>query len=256
MSETPITVEPDSRADRALRRFRPGAGNPARADRPGLCPPDPDPGRSHPDRAAGPRRHGRRPDRHRQDRRLLAADHPAAAGARQPEHVAGAPPGARADPDADPRTGGAGGRKRQGLRAPHAAALDRRLRRHGHEAADRHPAQRRRDRHRHAGPPARPRRTEERQPRPGADAGHGRSRPHARHGLPARPAAHHQHAAEAAPEPDVLGHLLDRDQEAGQQLPDQPGHRSKSRAAMPPPTRSPRSSTRSTKTPSATWSNT
>jgi hypothetical protein len=181
-----------------------------------------------PDRAAGPRRHGRRPDRHRQDRELLAADHPEPAAACEHQHVAGAPRRARAGPDADARTGDPGCRERQGLRPAHPAALHRRLRRHGHEAADRDPAQRRRDRDRDPGPPARPRRTEEHQPGPGADAGDGRSRPHARHGLPARPAAHHQPAAEEAPEPDVLGHLLARDQEAGRQLPDRSAdHRSR-----------------------------
>ena len=172
-----------------------------------------------------------------------------------PQHVAGAPPGARADPDPDPRTGGAGGRERQGLRPAHPAALDRGVRRHGHEAADRDPARRRRNRHRHPGPPARPRRTEERQPRPGADAGDGRSRPHARHGLPAGPAAHHQHAAEAAPEPDVLGHLLARDQAPGQQLPERPGRHRSGAQQRRPPTRSPRWSTRCPSRTRSKWSN-
>ncbi|KAF1858512.1 hypothetical protein Lal_00015029 [Lupinus albus] len=196
--------------------------HPARTVGPGLCPSDPDPGQGDPHRPAGPRRHGRRPDRHRQDGELLAADHPAAAPACQHEHVARAPCRARPRADADARTGDPGRRERQGLCPAHAAALHRRLRRHGHEAADRDPAPRRRDRHRDAGPPARPRGAEEHQPGPGPDARDGRSRPHARHGLPARPAAHHQPAAQEAPEPDVLGHVLARDQEAGVQLPERP----------------------------------
>ncbi len=58
---------------------------------------------------------------------------------RQHQHVAGAPPGARADPDADPRTGRSRSRKTsRPTAAAHAAALDRGVRRHGHGAADRH----------------------------------------------------------------------------------------------------------------------
>ena len=57
---------------------------------------------------AGPRRHGRRPDGHRQDRRLCPADPAKAAAAGQREPVAGAASGTRPDPDADARAGDPG----------------------------------------------------------------------------------------------------------------------------------------------------
>ena len=94
---------------------------------------------SHPDsgdsRRPGRRRPaGRRTDRHRQDRRLHAAD--PAAPARAPGAAARRAPGARADPDADPRTRGAGRGKRARLWQVPEADVDRDLRRRRHQSAD------------------------------------------------------------------------------------------------------------------------
>ena len=78
------------------------------------------------------------------------------------------------------------------------------------DPADQGAARRRRDPRRHARPAARPRRPEGRQPRPGRDPRPRRGRPDARHGLPAGHPADHRAAPGAAPEPDVLGHVLRR----------------------------------------------
>ena len=77
----------------------------------GLPPADPDPGAGDPVRADGPRRARLRADRHRQDRRLRAADagHPV----RQPRPRAHA---AQPDPGADPRAGAAGRRELRPIR--------------------------------------------------------------------------------------------------------------------------------------------
>jgi ATP-dependent RNA helicase RhlE len=64
------------------------------------------------------------------------------------------------------------------------------VRRHRHEAADGRAQGRRRGADRHAGPPARPHRGQELRAQPGRVRGARRGRPHARHRLPARPAAH------------------------------------------------------------------
>jgi ATP-dependent RNA helicase RhlE len=74
---------------------------------------------------------------------------------------------------------------------------------------------RRRGADRHAGPPAGPHRGQERGAQPGRVRGARRGRPHARHRLPARPAAHPVLPAQAAPDAAVLGHLLARDQAPG-----------------------------------------
>ena len=134
----------------------------------------------------------------------------------QHQPVARAASGARADPHADARARGAGRGIVPDLRQAHQAALDRRLRRRRHQGAARDRARRRRDPRRHARPPARPHRAQERLSRAGRDLRARRSRPHARHGLHPRHQAHHGAAAghgEAA-EPAVLGHVLQRDQEA------------------------------------------
>ena len=81
------------------------------------------------------------------------------------------------------------------LRQAPAAAQHRGLRRRRHERADRAAAQGRRDPGGDAGPPARPRAEQDGDVQPGVGAGAGRSRPHARHGLPARHQAHHRAAA-------------------------------------------------------------
>ena len=73
------------------------------------------------------------------------------------------------------------------------------------------------------GPPARPRAEQDGDVQPGVDPGARRSRPHARHGLPARHQAHHRAAAGAAAEPAVLRHLPRRDPQAGEIAADQPG---------------------------------
>ena len=70
---------------------------------------------------------------------------------------------------------------------------------------------RRRGADRHAGPAARPHRGQELRAQPGRVRGARRGRPHARHRLPARPAAHPVVPAQAAPDAAVLGHLLARD---------------------------------------------
>ena len=148
---------------------------------------------------AGPRRPRRRPDRHRQDRRLRAARSSTGCGAREHELLAGPPPGPRPHPRPDPRARDAGRRERPHLRSDRPAALDRRLRRHPDGPPDQGAARRRRDPRGDAGPPARPRRPEGRQPRPGRDPRPRRGRPDARHGLPARhPADHRAAPPEAA----------------------------------------------------------
>ncbi len=143
-----------------------------------------------------PRHHGRRPDRHRQDRRFRPADPAEAGAAGEHEPVAGAPSGARADPRADARARDPGRGADQGIRQVHEPALDR-----ASSAASTSSQQlpivraRRRDPRRHARPPARSRRAEERQPRPGRDLRARRSRPDARHGLHPRHQADHGAAA-------------------------------------------------------------
>ena len=114
---------------------------------------------------------------------------------------------ARADPRADARTRRADPGEHPRLRREPEAALARDLRRRRRSAADRCAARRLRHPGRDAGSPARSRRAPARRPlgRPPPRAR--RSRPHARHGLHPRHQAHHQDAAAAAPEPDVLGNL-------------------------------------------------
>ena len=64
------------------------------------------------------------------------------------------------------------------------------------------------------GPPDRPHGARQRQARRRRDAGARRSRPHARHGLPAGDQAHPQPRAEGAPDAAVLGDVRGRDQGA------------------------------------------
>ena len=175
-----------------------------------------DPGAGNSRRPRRTRRHGRSADRHRQDRRLRAADPAEAGAAGEHQPVPGAAPGARADPHPDPRARGPGRGIVPHLLQVHEAALDRRLRRRRHQGAARNRPRRRRNPGRHAGPAARPHRAQERLSGPGRDLRPRRSRPHARHGLHSRHQADHGAAAgdgEAA-EPAVLGHVQQRDQEA------------------------------------------
>ena len=150
----------------------------------------------------------------------LAAAH---AQARERLHVAGAPSGARAGAAAHARTGRPGGPAGQAVRQVHQPAQRGGVRRHRHEAADGGTQEGRRSAGRHAGPPAGPHRSQERGAQPGRVRGAGRGGPHARHRLPAGPAAHPVLPAQAAHHAAVLGHLLARDQAAGQQLPAGPG---------------------------------
>jgi hypothetical protein len=82
-----------------------------------------------------------------------------------------------------------------------------------------------------------------------------RGRPHARHGLHPRHQAGHRHAAEAAAEPDVLGHLLRRHPHPGGAHARQSGERGSGSRATRPPSGSSRSRSASTRKTSATcWS--
>ena len=200
-----------------------------------------DPGAGHSRHPRRPRRHGRRPDRHRQDRRLRAAD-PAEAARR----MANTSPSPARHPvraliltptrelaiqvEESIRTYG----KYTNLRSTV------RLRRRRHQAAAADRARRRRDPRRHAGPPARPHRAEERLPGPGRDLRARRGRPHARHGLHPGHQADHGAAAghgEAA-EPAVLGDVLQRDQEARRPAAERAAADRGRASATPPPRRS------------------
>ncbi len=114
--------------------------------------------------------------------------------------------GTRADPRADPGTGDPGRGSDQGIRQVHGPALHLRVRRRGHQAAARHRPRRRGDPRRHAGPPARPYRAQERELGPGRDLRARRSRPHAGHGLHPGHQADHGAAARdrQAAEPAVV----------------------------------------------------
>ncbi len=148
---------------------------------------------------------------------------PAAAGQRQP--VARPPSGARADPRADARARDPGRGSDQGIRQVHRPALHLRVRRRRHQAAAADRPRGRRDPRRHAGPPARPHRAEEREPVAGRDLRARRGRPHARHGLHPRHQADHGAAAghREAPEPALLRDVLHRDQAARRPAPERAG---------------------------------
>ncbi len=115
-----------------------------------------DPGTGDPADPRTARHHGLRADRHRQDRRVHIADAADPPATRQHQHLARTPSGARAGPGADARTCRAGGGISAHLRQIRAAEGRRGLWRHRHQAADQGAARRRRDRRRHAWPPARP----------------------------------------------------------------------------------------------------
>ena len=156
------------------------------------------------------RRPRRRPDRHRQDRRLHAAHPRPAAAPRQHLVLAGPPPGPRPDPRAHARARDAGRRERPDVRPDRAAALDRRLRRHPHGSADQGPARRGRDPRRDA--------------RAACSTSSARRSPtwaRSRSSSSTRPTGCSTWAScrissgsssccRSAPEPDVLGHVLGR----------------------------------------------
>ncbi len=208
---------------------RPGRGHPARARRDATSWPPPRP---------GPAR--RPPSRCRSSIGCAAQANTSFSPARHPVRALILVP--------DPRARDAGRRERPDLRADRAAAVDGGLRRHPDGSTDQGAARRRRDPDRDARAPARSRRPEGREPRPGRDPRPRRGGPDARHGLPARHPADHRAAAEATPEPDVLGDLLGRHPAAVRDDPAGPRDR-RGRAAQHRPSRaSASSSTRSTAT--------
>jgi hypothetical protein len=141
-----------------------------------------------------------------------AAAHP---GLRQPQPFACPPPGTRTDAGADARTGDPGPRIGEDLQQARTDQERLRFRWRRHQAADRRDPLRRRGPGGHPRPAARPRRAEVPQLRQRAGARARRGGSHAGHGLHPRRHAHHQHAAQAAAEPAVLGDLFGRDQETG-----------------------------------------
>ncbi len=216
--------------------------------------PDPDPGRGDPARAGRPRPAGRRPDRHRQDRRVRAAA--AAAPVHADRRPAAPAQAARAGADPDPRTRRAGARQPARLRqapahwpstviyggagmGPQIDAL-----RRGVDILVATPG--RLIDHLERGT-AKPRRRR--------DPGARRSRPHARHGLPARDQAHPRPAAAQAADAAVLGHLRGQHQEAGAGVHARPARSAGRRAQHRRRARSRTARTRSTARASATcWS--
>ena len=144
--------------------------------------PDPDPG--HSAGAFGPRRARHRADRHRQDRRVRPAAAPASR--RAPRSIrsarrARAHPGARRASSRSRSTTACESYGRN-LKLRYAVILGG-VNQNKQVSAR---AQRRRHPRRHARTPARSRRSEARSPQHGEHAHHRRSRPHVRHGLPAR----------------------------------------------------------------------
>ena len=192
-------------------RARCCARSPTRA-----TPSPPHPAASDSRRSRRRRSPGRRADRHRQDRRLRPADAAAALDA-SPARTATrlAQAAARADPHAHARARRAGRSIRQDVRQAPEAHVDGDVRRRRHSA--RRSAQLRRGVDILVATPGRlldhhgagQRRFLARR-----DARARRSRPHARHGLHPRHQARARAAAEAAPEPAVLGDVLRRDQGA------------------------------------------
>ena len=177
----------------------------------GYTTPTPIQAQGHPRRPRGPRRHGRRPDRHRQDRRLRACRsctgcmpqaNTSPSPARHPVRALILAPTRELAIQVEEAI--------KDVRQVHRPALHLRVRRRRHQAATGHRARRRRDPRRHAGPPARSRRAEEREPVAGRDLRPRRGRPHARHGLHPRHQAHHGAAARRgeAAEPALLGDVL------------------------------------------------
>ncbi len=207
-----------------LRRARFAARVVAGRGRGRLYHPYPDSGAGDPGDPGRTRRHGRRADRHRQDRGLCPADPAEAHSLRQLQPVAGAPPRAGADPHPDARACDPGRGSRTVLRQAHEPALDGRLRRRRHQAAVADRARGRRDPGRDPRPAARPHRAQERLPRAGRSVRPRRGRPHARHGVHPRHQADHGAAARRgqAAEPAVLGDLQRRDQEARRRVAQRP----------------------------------
>ena len=171
-------------------------------------PPRPRPGTSDPPRARRPRPARGSPDGHRQDRRVRAAD---------PR----APPGATRTPASRPRDTRSVRsiltptrelamqveRQRPRLRPLRAAPVGRRLRRRAGRSAGQGAAGGLEILVATPGRLLDHRRPALREPRPGRDPRPGRGGPDAGHGLPARHPQDRRSAADAAPEPAVLGDL-------------------------------------------------
>ena len=155
----------------------------------GLHRPHTDPAARHPCRPRRPRLDRLRPDRHRQDRGLPAAD-PATSG-RGPALAAPACAGRHADPRAGRPDRGDG----EAIRAPSTSAQRRHLRRCRHGAAAATAGRRPRSAGRDTGTTARPSRSQAGVSGPRRDPRPRRGGPDARHGLSSRCAAHPRHAA-------------------------------------------------------------
>ena len=199
-----------------------------------------------------PRPARRRPDRHRQDGRLRAADPPAP---RTPAAPRGPPQSIRAlvlaptrelalQVEESVRTYG----QQQPIKS---TAIYGGV---GFDPQVRKPATRPRDRRRHARPAARPRRPAHDRPVARRDPRPRRGRPDARHGLHPRHPQDHRPAAAAPAEPDVLGHVLGRHPAARRRHPPRARPASRSRRATPRPSWSSRSSSPSTASASASCS--
>ena len=163
----------------------------SRRQRPRLSETDADSGRRHSTGTRRPRSSRMRPDRQREDRGVSAAD------SARPDAEAAQPSGhdARAHHYADARAGGADCRRPQGLHRSHAHQRLCRVWRRRHGPAGARLPQRRRRHRRHAGPAARSFPAAVREVGRARVSRARRSRPHARHGFPAR------HPARAAAYP-------------------------------------------------------
>ena len=180
----------------------------------------PRPDQGDPARPRRSRRPRRRPDRHRQDGRLRAADAPAPPRVATDQRPARHP---RADPHPDPRARAPGRGERPDLRRPEPDQVHDHLRRRRLRPAGPRAARRSRDRRRDAGPPARPPRPAHHRPVAGRDPRPRRGRPDARHGLHPRHPQGPRGPAAAPPEPALLGDLLRRDPAPRRRPARQPG---------------------------------
>ena len=155
----------------------------------------------------GPRRRRLRPDGHRQDGGLRAADpaaHRRRGGATRAAAAAPRPVALVVTPTRELAAQidevACAARRADGHR------VDGRVRRHALRTVGQEGAPRRRHARRHTRPPARHGAARRRRPRHGPDPRPRRGRPHARHGLLARRAAHHRASCRRqAPEPALLG---------------------------------------------------
>ena len=181
----------------------------------GYTTPHTHPDSRHPADCGRPRPIRLRPDGHRKDGRLCAA-HPAPPVGRQRLAAQPQPPSASIDPFTDSRVGRADWRKLCRLWPIHGSASHGCLRRRRPAAAGSGTAARGRYPRCHARTTPRPHATRVRPPGPDRDVRAGRSRPDARHGLPARSAADHCEVAGGKAEPAVFGHDARADRAIGQ----------------------------------------